>query len=60
MQYPEAFDHLLFSSKREFDGAALNVEIAYCVDRLRDSISSRPASRATFDATVAERPSSYS
>jgi hypothetical protein len=29
MQYPEAFDDLLFNSKKEFDAVALKVQTAY-------------------------------
>jgi hypothetical protein len=39
MQYPEAFDELLFDSKKEFDAVAPEVQAAYCIHRLEAEVN---------------------
>jgi hypothetical protein len=39
MQYPEAFDELLFKSKKEFRAVAPRVRTAYCIHRLESEVN---------------------
>ncbi len=39
MQYPEAFDDLSFNSKKEFDAAAPQVQVAYCIHKLESEVN---------------------
>lgn len=39
MNYPEAFDVLLFKSKKEFTNAAPKVQTAYCIHRLEAEVN---------------------
>jgi hypothetical protein len=40
MQYPEAFDNLLFNSKNEFGAATPKVQTAYCIHQPESKVNS--------------------
>lgn len=39
MQYPDAFDNLLFNSKNEFGAATPKVQTAYCIHQLESKVN---------------------
>jgi Domain of unknown function (DUF4375) len=51
MQYPEAFDNLLFNSKNEFGAAAPKVQTAYCIHRLESEINNGEFQQCFFSSS---------